>query len=122
MTPPRLENRLPPEDLLERDEHPLRELAWLLAASLAALAVVVLATGFVAEWPWLDVPGALDSHGYPLGDFGVSPQPGLFFIGMHNLQRMSSSFLCNGGRDARDLLPAILRHLGRSGSTGIDPG
>ncbi len=49
-TPPRLENRLPPEDLLERDEHPLRELAWLLAASLAALAVVVLATGFVARW------------------------------------------------------------------------
>ena len=43
---------------------------------------VVLATGFVAEWPWLDVPGALDAHGYPLGDFGVSPQPGLFFIGM----------------------------------------
>ncbi|HHA2425001.1 TPA: flavin-containing monooxygenase [Stenotrophomonas maltophilia] len=83
---------------------------------------VVLATGFVAEWPWLDVPGALDAHGYPLGDFGVSPQPGLFFIGMHNLQRMSSSFLCNGGRDARDLLPAILRHLGRSWSTGIDPG
>ncbi len=48
--PPRLENRLPPEDLLERDEHPLRELAWLLAASLAALAVLVLATGFVARW------------------------------------------------------------------------
>jgi Zn-dependent protease with chaperone function len=48
--PPRLENRLPPEDLLERDKHPLRELAWLLAASLAALAVLVLATGFVARW------------------------------------------------------------------------
>ncbi len=50
MSPPRLENRLPPEDLLERDEHPLRELAWLLAASLAALAVLVLATGLVARW------------------------------------------------------------------------
>ena len=50
MSPPRLENRLPPEDLLQRDEHPLRELAWLLAASLAALAVLVLATGFVARW------------------------------------------------------------------------
>lgn len=36
---------------------------------------------------------------------------------MHNLQRMSSSFLCNGGRDARDLLPAILRHLGEGGGT-----
>ena len=50
MAPPRLENRLPPEDLLERDEHPLRELAWLLAASLAALALLVLATGLVARW------------------------------------------------------------------------
>ncbi|QKW58954.1 NAD(P)/FAD-dependent oxidoreductase [Stenotrophomonas sp. NA06056] len=88
----------------------------------AGIHSVVLATGFVAEWPWLDVAGVLDEHGYPLGEFGVSPQPGLFFIGMHNLQRMSSSFLCNGGRDARDLLPAILHHLGRSGSTGSDAG
>ncbi len=83
---------------------------------------VVLATGFAAEWPWLDVEGVLDTYGYPLGEFGVSPQPGLFFIGMHNLQRMSSSFLCNGGRDARDLLPAILRHLGRGGGTAPGQG
>uniref|UniRef100_UPI00289EFCFF NAD(P)-binding domain-containing protein n=1 Tax=Stenotrophomonas sepilia TaxID=2860290 RepID=UPI00289EFCFF len=83
----------------------------------AGIRSVVLATGFVAEWPWLDVQGALDAHGYPLGEFGVSPQPGLFFIGMHNLQRMSSSFLCNGGRDARDLLPAILRHLDQADGT-----
>ncbi len=79
----------------------------------AGIRSVVLATGFVAEWPWLAVDGALDAHGYPRGEFGVSPEPGLFFIGMHNLQRMSSSFLCNGGRDARDLLPDILRHLER---------
>ncbi|MEO6280864.1 M48 family metallopeptidase [Roseateles sp.] len=50
MTAPRLENRLPPEDLLERDDHPLRELAWLLAASLAALALLVLVTGLSARW------------------------------------------------------------------------
>lgn len=50
MTPPRLENRLPPEDLLERDDHPLRELAWLLAASLALLALLVLVTGLSARW------------------------------------------------------------------------
>jgi Zn-dependent protease with chaperone function len=50
MTPPILENRLPPEDLLERDDHPLRELAWLLAASAAALALLVLVTGLTARW------------------------------------------------------------------------
>lgn len=48
--PPRLENRLPPENLLERDERPLRELAWMLAASLAALTALVLATGLAARW------------------------------------------------------------------------
>lgn len=88
----------------------------------AGIHSVVLATGFIAEWPWLDVDGVLDAHGYPLGEFGVSPQPGLFFIGMHNLQRMSSSFLCNGGRDARDLLPAIQRHLGRGGDAAPGQG
>ncbi|MGQ3054552.1 MAG: M48 family metallopeptidase [Roseateles sp.] len=50
MTPPTLENRLPPEDLLERDDRPLRELAWLVAASLALLAVLVLVTGLSARW------------------------------------------------------------------------
>lgn len=50
MTAPRLENRLPPEDLLDRDEHPLRELAWLLAASLTAVAALVLVAGVAARW------------------------------------------------------------------------
>lgn len=50
MSPPRLENRLAPEDLLERDEHPLRELALLLVASLLALAILVLIAGFAARW------------------------------------------------------------------------
>jgi beta-barrel assembly-enhancing protease len=58
VTPPRLENRLPPEDLLQRDEHPLRELAWLLAASLGALAVVVVLTGLAARWLAPQVPFA----------------------------------------------------------------
>lgn len=50
MTAPHLENRLPPEDLLERDDHPLRELAWLLGASLAALVLLVAVTGVSARW------------------------------------------------------------------------
>ena len=50
MAPPRLENRLPPEELLERDDHPLRELAWLLGASVAVLVLLVLVTGLSARW------------------------------------------------------------------------
>jgi beta-barrel assembly-enhancing protease len=50
MTAPRLENRLPPEDLHGRDEHPLRELAWLLGASAALLLGVVLVVSYGAQW------------------------------------------------------------------------
>lgn len=50
MTAPRLENRLPQEDLLERDEHPLRELAWLLSACVAMLAALVMVSGLLASW------------------------------------------------------------------------
>lgn len=82
----------------------------------AGIGTIVVATGFEAEWPWLDVPGVLDPRGYPLGDYGVSPQPGLFFIGMYNLQRPSSNFLCNGGRDAAELLPEILARLAEADS------
>jgi putative flavoprotein involved in K+ transport len=82
----------------------------------AGIGTVVVATGFDAQWPWLDLPGVLDPNGYPLGDYGVSPQPGLFFIGMYNLQRPSSNFLCNGGRDAAELMPSILRHLAAASS------
>jgi beta-barrel assembly-enhancing protease len=60
MTPPRLENRLPPEELLERDDHPLRELAWLLGASLAALALLVLVTGLSARWLAPQLPFAYE--------------------------------------------------------------
>lgn len=77
----------------------------------AGIGAIVAATGFDAQWPWLEVPGVLDPNGYPLGAYGVSPQPGLFFIGMYNLQRPSSNFLCNGGRDAEALLPSILAQL-----------
>ena len=77
----------------------------------AGIRSVLLATGFAPDWSWLAVDGVFDSHGYPLGEYGVSPQPGLFFVGLYNLQRVSSSYLCNGGRDAQAILPAILRHL-----------
>lgn len=45
---PRLENRLPAEGISSSPEHPLREFAWLLGASLAGLAALVVAVGWLA--------------------------------------------------------------------------
>lgn len=100
---------LPEEVYLDWEPEQAREQLDLHAEGIGA---VVLATGFVAEWPWLALDGVFDERGYPLGEYGVSPQPGLFFLGLYNLQRISSSYLCNGGRDAEALLPHVLRCLG----------
>ncbi len=53
---PRLENRLAPDDAHGRPEHPLRELVWLLFATLSALAVIVFVVGYAARWLAPHVP------------------------------------------------------------------
>ncbi len=53
---PRLENRLAPDDEHGRPEHPLVEGAWLLAASVAALAAAVVLVGLAAGWLAPHVP------------------------------------------------------------------
>lgn len=47
---PRLENRLPAEGINSSSEHPLREAAWLIGATLSVLAAAVLLVGWGAQW------------------------------------------------------------------------
>ena len=57
---PRLENRLVPDDDHGRREHPLRELAWLLGATLAAGALAFVLLGWAAQWLAPRVPFAAE--------------------------------------------------------------
>ncbi len=57
---PRLENRLPAEDLGGPEEHPLRELAWLLLATLAVVLVVTLLLAWSARWLAPRVPFSVE--------------------------------------------------------------
>jgi predicted Zn-dependent protease len=57
---PRLENRLPAEGISSSTEHPLREFAWLLGASLAGLAALVVVVGWLASWLAPYVPFAAE--------------------------------------------------------------
>lgn len=77
----------------------------------ANISTIVFATGYSNDWPWLKISNGFDIMGYPIGKYGISPIPGLYFLGLFNLQRLSSTCLCNGGRDASTLLPHILEHL-----------
>lgn len=47
---PSLENRLPAEGISSSTDHPLREFAWLVGASLVGLAAVVVLVGWMARW------------------------------------------------------------------------
>jgi predicted Zn-dependent protease len=48
--PAALENRLPAEGINSSAEHPLREAAWLVGATLATLAAAVVLVGWGAQW------------------------------------------------------------------------
>lgn len=45
-------------------------------------AAVVWATGFRADYAWVDIPGAFDAEGRPHHERGISPARGLAFVGM----------------------------------------
>jgi Pyridine nucleotide-disulphide oxidoreductase len=72
---------------------------------------VIFATGYKPAWPWLHVDGLCDEMGYPMGHIGMHPVPGLYFIGLFNLQRLSSICLCNGGRDAAVIVRDLQKYL-----------
>ena len=75
------------------------------------LGSIVFATGFEHGWPWLKVDRIADEMGYPLGDHGIHPIPGLYFLGLFNQQRLSSICLCNGGRDAAPVAADLSAYL-----------
>lgn len=78
------------------------------------IGTTIFATGFRRNLDWLEIPGILDSSGYPLGRNGVSPVPGLYFLGLFFLQRLSSTCLCNGGRDAAETITHLATYLQES--------
>ena len=62
---------------------------------------VVWATGYVRRYPWLKAP-VLDHRGEIVHRGGVTPQAGLYVIGLTFLRRRRSSFIDGCGLDAED--------------------
>ena len=97
---------------------PLRRLD-LRAAGIGAL---IWATGYGCDFGWIDLP-VLDAGGEPVHRGGVTDVPGLYFIGLQWLSKMSSSFLAGIGDDAARLADHIAvrtsrekRHVFSSGT------
>jgi putative flavoprotein involved in K+ transport len=77
----------------------------------AGITAVVWATGYGVDFGWIEVP-VLDARGEPVQRRGVTKVPGLYFLGLQWLSRMSSSFLSGVGDDAAVLADHI---AGRGG-------
>jgi putative flavoprotein involved in K+ transport len=81
---------------------PLRRLD----VSADGICAVIWATGYDADFGWIDVP-VLDPRGEPVHRGGITGVPGLYFLGLQWLSKMSSSFLSGVGDDAADLADHI---------------
>ena len=62
---------------------------------------VVWCTGFRTDFSWVRVSGALHEDDTPIHERGVSPVPGLFYVGLPYLYRLDSSLLGGVGEDSR---------------------
>lgn len=76
------------------------------------IGTVIWATGYRNDFPWLRVP-VLDPRGGLMHDGGVTPEPGLYALGLHFMRRRNSSFLDGVGADAADLADHIVRRMAR---------
>src|SRR5262245_42684295 len=65
----------------------------------ARLGSLIWATGYALDFGWIDLP-VLNGNGEPIHRHGVSSVPGVYFLGLPWLSKMSSSFLSGVGDDA----------------------
>jgi putative flavoprotein involved in K+ transport len=73
---------------------------------------VVWCVGFAMDFGWIKLP-AFDARGYPRHERGVSPEPGLYFLGLPWLYTWGSGRFCGVGRDAKHVVDWIQHLLGQ---------
>ncbi len=91
----------------------------------AEVAAVLWATGYTDNTDWVAIPGAKDARGDFIHRRGISPVPGLYFIGRRWQRTAGSALLPGVGADASYLKEHIVEHLckgdgDRSGGHGRD--
>ena len=74
----------------------------------AGVSTVIWATGYDLDYGWIDAP-ILDQLGYPRNDRGVSPVPGLHFLGLLWQHSQASASLVGPQLDG----PHLIERMGR---------
>lgn len=70
------------------------------------ITTILWATGYALDYGWLQVD-AFDDRGRPRHQRGVSPEPGVYFVGLPWLSRRGSAFIWGVWHDARHIADHI---------------
>jgi len=73
----------------------------------AGITSIIWATGFSLDYGWLDVD-AFDERGRPVHQRGISPEPGVYFLGLPWQSRRGSAFIWGVWHDAKFLADQIV--------------
>lgn len=76
----------------------------------ADVGAIVWCTGFTGDFSWLHLP-VLDDDGMPRHEEGISPEPGIYFLGFPWLRCRKSGLIYGVAEDAERIASAIARHL-----------
>jgi putative flavoprotein involved in K+ transport len=74
------------------------------------ISTVLWSAGYAFDFSWVR-PAALDDWGYPVQARGVTDSPGLYFLGLHFLDRFKSGLLYGVGDDAVHIADHIADHI-----------
>jgi putative flavoprotein involved in K+ transport len=73
---------------------------------------IIWATGYAHDFGWVGIP-VFDDSGRPIQQHGVTPVPGLYFLGLHWMHTFKSGLLSGVGADAELLADHMHRVTNR---------
>jgi putative flavoprotein involved in K+ transport len=73
---------------------------------------VIWAIGYRDEASWLQIPEAVNAQGNPIAERGISPVPGLFYVGRQWQHTRASALLCGVGADAANIADRVRQCVG----------
>ena len=68
---------------------------------------MIWSTGYRQDFSWIRVPGVLAANGAPYQRQGVSPVPGIYFVGLHRMWEAGSGTLLGCGWAATNVAEHI---------------
>jgi putative flavoprotein involved in K+ transport len=68
---------------------------------------IVWCTGYRDDFGWIEIPGAIGDAGHPVHERGVSPIPGLYYLGLEFQFAVASATIQGLDQDARYLMQRL---------------